>query len=259
MNDNATNFSGSFFRLGKTLHSRQGAFLGEKNATFSLQYNTIKMKFILNSLSALAVFSGWLIHFIWNSRINLAFCTIKKAYITAIYRHDFKHFGNGSTITASPVLRKPKCISIGENTRIGKSVMLRCFESAEHKHVPSIEIGDNINIGDYSTISCCNRIVIGNGVLTGRMVMITDNSHGHTDSFEELNTSPINRPVISKGEVVIEENVWIGEKVSIMPNVHIGKGAIIAANAVVTKDVPSCSVVGGCPAKVLKTIKNNSE
>lgn len=97
--------------------------------------------------------------------------------------------------------------------------------------------------------------MIGNGVVTGRMVMITDNSHGHTHSLSELNLTAFQRPLVSKGAVVIDEYVWIGEQVCIMPGVHIGKGAIVAANSVVTKDVPPYTVVGGCPAKILKVVK----
>lgn len=57
-----------------------------------------------------------------------------------------------------------------------------------------------------------------------------------------------------KGPVIIGDNVWIGDKVSILSGVTIGKGSVIACNAVVTKDVPSYSVVGGVPAKVIKQI-----
>ena len=67
--------------------------------------------------------------------------------------------------------------------------------------------------------------------------------------------SPIKRDIVSKGAVIIGKNVWVGDKVSIMPNVRIGDGAIIAANSVVTKDVPPYSIVGGNPAKVIKEIK----
>ena len=55
------------------------------------------------------------------------------------------------------------------------------------------------------------------------------------------------------GGVVIEDNVWIGDKASILSGVTIGKGAIVACNAVVTKDVPPRSLVAGSPAKVIKT------
>lgn len=59
--------------------------------------------------------------------------------------------------------------------------------------------------------------------------------------------------MVSKGPVIIEDNVWIGDKATILANVTIGKGAVVAANSVVTKDVPAYSVVAGIPAKVIKT------
>lgn len=62
------------------------------------------------------------------------------------------------------------------------------------------------------------------------------------------------RKCISKGIVQIGNKVWIGDKVTILPNVRIGDGAIIAANSVVTKDVPSYSVVAGNPATIKKQI-----
>lgn len=63
---------------------------------------------------------------------------------------------------------------------------------------------------------------------------------------------PTQRPVYSKGPVIIGNNVWIGDKATILPNVSIGNGAIIAANSVVTKDVPEYCIVAGNPAKIIK-------
>ena len=63
------------------------------------------------------------------------------------------------------------------------------------------------------------------------------------------------RAMYSKGPIVIEDNVWIGEMVCILPNVKIGKGSIIGANAVVTKDIPAHALAGGNPAKVIKIIE----
>ena len=83
--------------------------------------------------------------------------------------------------------------------------------------------------------------------------MITDNSHGVSTS-KMMDISPAKRLLYSKGPVIIDDNVWIGEKASIMPGVHIGECAIIAANAVVTKDIPAYSVAAGIPAKVVRTI-----
>ena len=108
-------------------------------------------------------------------------------------------------------------------------------------------------MGENSHITCANKIVIGNGVAIGKSVLISDNAHGELN-LNTLNISPLKREVTSKGPVIIEDNVWIGDKASILPNVHIGKGAVIAANAVVTKNVPAYAVVGGNPAKILKQL-----
>ena len=63
------------------------------------------------------------------------------------------------------------------------------------------------------------------------------------------------RKLISKGPVIISDNVWVGEGVVILPDVSIGKNAIIGANTVVTKDVPDNAVVAGNPAKLIKILK----
>ena len=80
---------------------------------------------------------------------------------------------------------------------------------------------------------------------------ISDNNHGSTD-FDTLHELPANRKLYTKGPVIIGNNVWIGDKATILGGVTIGDGAVIAANSVVTKDVPAYSVVGGNPAKIIK-------
>lgn len=90
---------------------------------------------------------------------------------------------------------------------------------------------------------------------TSRDTFITDNSHGENISINELNISPHERNIFSKGTVIIGDNVWTGKNVCIMPNVKIGNGAIIGANSVVTHNIPPYSVAVGSPAKVIKTIE----
>lgn len=101
---------------------------------------------------------------------------------------------------------------------------------------PKLTIGSNCNFGAYNHITCTNEVTIGNNVLTGKWVTISDNSHGTTDE-ESLKTPPVLRPIVSKGKVIIGNNVWIGDKATILAGVTIGDGAVIGANAVVTKDV----------------------
>lgn len=212
------------------------------------------MNLIFTFFRFLFGFFGWILHFFWSPKIQFVLLSLKSSYLTSLCKHCFKEFGKGSYISNIPLLQNADRIYIGSNVGIGKNVLLRCYNLGKSNN-SRILIGDGSRIGDYSTISSCSDILIGKGVRTGRMVMITDNSHGHTDIPSELDVSPILRPLVSKGPIRIEDNVWIGEKVSIMPNVKIGRGAIIAANAVVTKDVPAYSIVAGCPAKVIKIIK----
>lgn len=106
---------------------------------------------------------------------------------------------------------------------------------------PSLEIGDNSGVGENCRIGSNTKI--GNNVMMAPDVIICTENHKYT---KETYEGWIKKPV------VIEDNVWIGYRVIILPGVRIGRNAIIGAGAVVTKDVPSYAIVGGVPAKVLK-------
>lgn len=117
----------------------------------------------------------------------------------------------------------------------------------------SLEIGDGFNIGEYTHITAMGHMRIGKNLLTGRWVTITDNGHGSTDEITS-DVPPIERKLFCKGSVTIGDNVWIGDKATILPGVTIGNGAVIAANSVVTKDVPPYCVVVGNPAKIIRQV-----
>jgi len=157
----------------------------------------------------------------------------------------------------------PQCITIGDGTWFGEGVFLTAWdqfnslvEGKPHMQhfTPSIVIGKNCHFGVQNHITSTNSITIGDNLLTGKWVTITDNAHGEF-TLEQLSMDPLKRPISSKGPVVIGNNVWIGDKATILPAVTIGDGAIIAANAVVTKDVPAFSVAAGNPARIIKTIE----
>ncbi|WP_288273126.1 hypothetical protein [uncultured Bifidobacterium sp.] len=84
-------------------------------------------------------------------------------------------------------------------------------------------------------------------------MFITDHAHGDS-SAQQQTMAPDDRPLYSKGPVTIGDRVWICEHAIILPNVTIGDGAIIAAGAVVTKDVPPGCVAAGNPARVVRRI-----
>lgn len=121
---------------------------------------------------------------------------------------------------------------------------------------PSILIDDKCQFNDFIHITACNEIIIHKHVRTGKFVTITDNAHGHSN-YASMSLPPNQRPIVSKGKVVIEENVWIADKVTICSGVTIGRCSIIAAGAVVTKNIPPYSIAAGVPAKVVRQIQKD--
>lgn len=197
------------------------------------------------------------------SQVGYCWQRVRVHFFTGMHSRRFNHLGSGTTLSIHTVYKGEKYITIGNDTTIGDYGMLtawNCSKMSGEKTAscPEILIGSNCSIGRQSHITAINSVRIGNGVLTGMQVLITDNAHGEFTK-EQLLLPPIARPLYSKGPVVIEDNVWIGEKVSIMPNVHIGPGAIIAANSVVTKDIPAYSIAAGIPAVVIKTITESDK
>lgn len=181
--------------------------------------------------------------------------TCLDVFFTMWIRNFLGSVGDNSYISRGTVLQGHghKNIFMGKNTSIGRNCILGCWSrygTAEFN--PTIEIGNDCSIGEYNHISACQSVIIGNGVLTGRYVYISDNNHGDTH-FETLTIKPSKRPLYIKGPIIIGDNVWIGDKVSILSGVSIGESVVIAANSVVTKDIPPFSVVAGCPARILKS------
>ena len=135
----------------------------------------------------------------------------------------------------------------------GKLILAHCGKGVniekEAVFPSSVELGDYSGIGIRAQIS--GRTIIGKHVMMGPDVCIYVRNHmfSRTDIPMNLQGFAPEKPVI------IEDDVWIGARVIILPGVHIGTGAVIGAGAVVTKDVPDYAVVGGNPARILKMRK----
>lgn len=127
-------------------------------------------------------------------------------------------------------------------------------QHGSHRFTPILQIGDGVSMEYDCHIGCVNEVRIGARVLMASRVYISDHSHGGTNA-EDLMLAPNERSVISKGPVIIEDEVWLGEGVAVMPGVRIGRSSIIGANAVVTRDIPPFSVAAGIPAQVIKTMR----
>lgn len=131
-------------------------------------------------------------------------------------------------------------------------IFLKTGKGVNIEHGVFFGSGSEIELGDYSGLGLNARlsgpIRLGRHVMMGPEVMIYTANHETKDPSV---------PMMFQGDappkpVVVEDDVWIGARVIILPGVHIGKGAIIAAGSVVTKDVATMTVVGGNPAKLIK-------
>lgn len=116
-----------------------------------------------------------------------------------------------------------------------------------------IIFGQNCQINDNVHIASVDSVTLGDNVLIASRVFISDHNHGQYsgDDVSNPNEVPADRK-LSSSPVVIEDNVWLGEGVAVMPGVRIGRGCIIGANSVVTKDLPDNTICAGVPAKVIK-------
>ena len=191
---------------------------------------------------------------------RVLFSTLNSYWINRDFRN-----GGGKFVGEPFSLIGPEYISVGKDVIINKYVAITAIDKYRaivnsqyitQKFHPYIEIGDGTNIGAFNHISSINKIVIGKGVLTGKWVTIVDHNHGKLD---DLSIMPVRRELYSNGPVVIEDNVWIGEKATILSNVRVGEGSVIGANSVVTKDIPPYSIVAGIPAKVIRMNANDRQ
>ena len=136
------------------------------------------------------------------------------------------------------ILKRNASIEVGRKVQLHRQVKLSAWGS---KFSSKIIIGDNTSIGDRTEIHAGKLVEIGSGCNIAWDVCILDRDYHKLDSQQEQ-IKPIK----------IEDDVWIGCRALIMKGITIGKGAVIAAGSVVTKDVPPNALVGGNPAKILK-------
>ncbi|AXH03909.1 acetyltransferase [Lactiplantibacillus plantarum] len=159
-----------------------------------------------------------------------------------IITHGTLNLGSGSFIDA----RVKHNIELGKNFTLGRNSMIEGFGVLQDLGVELI-VGDNVGISANSMLSIRGSVCIGNDVIIGPYFSLHAENHNFKNQKEIIRDQGTSR----KG-VTIEDNVWIGAKVTILDGVTIHTGAVIAAGAVVTDDVPKLSVVGGVPAKIIK-------
>lgn len=167
-------------------------------------------------------------------------------------RIKLKSCGKNSLFESEYEVEGAKYISVGKNVRTKPRLHIAAID--EHnglKFTPRIEIGDDVSINYDVHISAIDRVIIGKGSLLASKIFITDHFHGDS-TRDSLIVPPSKRLLVTKGPVIIGENVWIGESVAIMPGVTIGNNSVVGANSIVTSDIPDFSVAVGSPARIIK-------
>lgn len=157
-------------------------------------------------------------------------------------------------------IRNKKYVRIGKGFTSGKYCRIEAHPvDKDQKYC--ISIGENVQINDSVHIVGSTGVYIGNNVLIAGKVFITDLNHGSygTENVHDKPTSIPHDRQLRNSPVRIEDNVWIGEFVSVLPGVVIGSGSIIGTMSVVTRSIPPNCIAVGSPAKVIKIYNEISQ
>lgn len=166
---------------------------------------------------------------------------------TLLMRSQFAAWGPRSRLGRGARLVEPRLVHVGGDVVFGEYAWLNAKDDRGDR-MPTLRIGDGTSIGRFAQINAWRSVTIGRNVLIADRVLISDADHNFADA--EV-------PIIQQGDrfvgaVALRDGCWIGIGAVILPGVTVGRNAVVAANAVVTKDVPDCAVVGGIPATIIK-------
>ena len=163
------------------------------------------------------------------------------------WRWRFGHLGTRSVLGRCRRTVNPRAISVGNNVTIADDWMICDLAPEIANGAPKVRIGDCCTILDSFQCNAAQSVEIQHNVLMAGRVFISDSDHVVDPDGEP--TTRCNRLVTQP--VVIEHDCWLGQNSVVLKGVRIGHHSIVAANAVVTKNVAPCSVVAGVPARVI--------
>tara|TARA_B110001450_G_scaffold218812_1_gene213474 strand:- start:20910 stop:21482 length:573 start_codon:yes stop_codon:yes gene_type:complete len=187
--------------------------------------------------------------------INLLCAVLKRIYMAMVRFYSFVNssrfssWGGGTTLGFGAKLDGPQFVRVGSGVSVGSQAWLNAKDD-RGDGLPTLSIGDGTYIGRFVQINAWRSVAIGSNVLIGDRVFITDAEH----NFAATNTPICLQGDSFRGAVSLLDGCWIGIGAVILPGVTVGRNSVVAANTVVTKDVPDFTVVGGAPAKIIQKL-----
>lgn len=154
----------------------------------------------------------------------------------------FRSFGRRSVVCVPCVLHGTARIDVGPDVRLGPGSFVQTIESGH------VRLGAFVRCTGTLSLSAASRIELEDHVLLGRNVLIVDHNHARANPAVPIRLQGVE----GLAPVLIKRGAWIGDGAKVMPGVTIGRNAVVAAGAVVTRDVADEAVVGGVPARPLE-------
>ena len=179
----------------------------------------------------------------------LRWASLRHLVYTTLMRGRFAHWGSRSRIESSAKLLSPGLVRVGDHVHICEHAWLNAKDDRGDGQ-PTLHIGDRAYIGRFFHVNAWRSVTIEPHVLIADRVFISDCGHQFDDPVIPIRDQP--DPFL--GPVHLKEGCWIGTGAVILPGVTIGRNAVVAANAVVSIDVPDHAVAGGVPARILKQL-----
>lgn len=185
---------------------------------------------------------GRLAIFLYRFQIRL-----RNRIFSSAVRGAFFRFGKGSTIQLPASLWGEARVAIGSKVHVGPDSWIQ-YLGGEAGDTPVIEIGDGCSLSGGVVITAVSKVTLGQNVLIGRNVHISDHSH----EFSAPDVPIMKQGIGNIRPVSIGDGAWIGQGVVICPGSTIGKNAVIGANSVVKGTIPDHSVAVGAPARIVR-------
>jgi len=175
--------------------------------------------------------------------------SLKRLIYTLLMRGRFARWGARSRLEGSVVLDSPFLVSVGRGVYIREHSWLNAKDD-RGDGAPTLHICDGAYIGRFAHINAWRDVKIGNNVLIADRVFISDCGHQYGD--KNIPVAQQDDPFL--GAVHLRDGCWIGIGAVILPGVTVGRNAVVAANAVVTQDIPDHAVAAGVPASIVKQL-----